>query len=155
MAEDTMNNGQPIADFDADFALAEYRELRSLVSNYGRAIADTERYAVAGAAAIATFAASELGDGLAEARTLIAAIPFTLLFLAALRCMTLYWVLKEALLHIRRLEQSLVANPAIGFQRQYRGRWNRINRPIEVIMVTFWVIAISAAAAFWIILFTR
>ncbi|MDU9004552.1 hypothetical protein [Sedimentitalea todarodis] len=151
---DTDKQSEGLPAFDADFALVEYSELRSLVTNYGRAIAETERYAVTGAAALAAFAASELGDGLADARQLIAAIPAILLVLAGLRCMTIYWVLKEALRHVRRLEENLVSHPKIGFQRQYRGRWNRINRPIELIMVAYWVIAIGAAVMFWFALAT-
>lgn len=135
--------------FDEQFALAEIGELRTMVRSYFDNIAATERFAVAGAAAVAAFSVSGATDGVDTARPLITGIPFVILALAGLRCLTIYWVLVVALDHVKRIEEAMLANPALGFQRQHAARPGRVNRSIEAVSTLFWVLGCGAAAAFW------
>lgn len=136
-------------EFDQKFALAEASEMRTLVLRYFDTITATERFAVAGAAAVAAFSVSALTPELESARSLISAMPFLILSLAGLRCLTIYWVLLAALRHIERIETAALVHPDLGFQRQYAARRNRINRAIEAVSAAYWVLACGAAAAFW------
>ncbi|MFK7945115.1 MAG: hypothetical protein AB8B85_19685, partial [Paracoccaceae bacterium] len=80
-------------DFDHEFALAEYHELGSAIRHYISLITSTERFAVAGAAAFASFSISGLAESVGKALIYLSAIPFVIVSLAGLRCLTLYFVI--------------------------------------------------------------
>ncbi len=134
---------------DREFALAESRELRAMIQKYVDVVTATERFALAGASAVAAFSVSDLTESLAEARIYVSFIPVVLLALAGLRCLTIYFVLQAMLAYLEELEQAYLSAPELGFQRRYgkRGQW--INRAIEGVSGGFWAIGVLAALLFW------
>ncbi|MEM9032619.1 MAG: hypothetical protein AAGB18_08230 [Pseudomonadota bacterium] len=134
---------------EEEFALAEYREVGEFVRQYVGMITSTERYAVAGAAAFASFSISGLTEGLSNAQIVLTAIPFVVLALAGLRCLTLYLVIRRAVAHLIEMEGVLLKNPALGFNR-IANRDNSVQRAIEVTSGGYWALACLAAIAFWL-----
>jgi flagellar biosynthesis protein FliQ len=135
--------------FDREFALAESRELRAAALKYVDVITATERLALAGAAAVAAFSVSDVTAALAEAQVYVSFIPALILSLAALRCLTLYWVLQAVLEYLEEMESACLSAPDLGFQRRYGRRGRRINRAIEAVSGAFWALAVAAALLFW------
>jgi hypothetical protein len=137
------------AEFDRAFALAEYGELRSGVRSLLDTITATERLAVLGAAGAAAFAVSGLTDELIEARPLVSAIPFVVVSLAGLRCLTLYLVLRATLRYIESVENAFLKDPALGFQRHFTPRGAPVMRAVELVSGGYWALAVVASTAFW------
>ncbi|MDW4497331.1 hypothetical protein R5H30_05005 [Sulfitobacter sp. D35] len=135
--------------FDRDFALAEYKELGETMRQYIGLITSTERLAVAGAAAFASFSVTGIVEGLEDARIFISAIPFVILALAGLRCLTLYLVIVSSLTHLTRLENEVLATEALGFNRN-ANRGGLLRRAIEATSGGYWLLACIAALAFWL-----
>ena len=136
-------------EFERDFALAEHRELGAAIRHYISIVTATERFAIAGAAAFASFSISGLTEGIEKAQIYISAIPFVIVSLAGLRCLTLYFVVYGSVKHLQKLELALLSTPGIGFNRQDRMR-NPLRRAIEVTSGAYWVLACLASAAFWL-----
>lgn len=137
--------------FDSDFALAEYREMRGAVQSLLEAITATERFAVGGAAGFAAFSVSNLTDEVVGGRVFISAIPFVIVSLAGLRCLTLYLVMQTALSYIETVERALLKTPALGFQRHFDPDGWRITRAVEFVSGGYWALAVVASVAFWIL----
>ncbi|XDA99179.1 hypothetical protein AB1M95_04520 [Sulfitobacter sp. LCG007] len=135
--------------FDRDFALAEYRELGQTMRQYIGEITSTERLAVAGAAAVASFSVSGISEGLERAQIFISAIPFIVLSLAGLRCLTLYLVIVSSLNHLTRLENEVLSNLALGFNRN-ANEGGILRRAIEATSGAYWLFACLSALAFWL-----
>jgi hypothetical protein len=140
-----------IAGFDSEFALVEYREMRAAVSTLVVQITQTERFAVLGAAGTAAFSVSGFGDELAGGRMFVSALPFVIVSLAGLRCLTLYLVLHRTLHFIEQVENALLQTPALGFQRHFGRDGERIQRYVEVISGGYWLLAVAASAIFWLL----
>lgn len=139
-------------ELDRDFALAECHELRAFVSKYVELVTTTERFALAGAAGFAAFSVSGATEEIVRARPLLSAIPFFVLSLAALRCLTFYLVIRSALLHIERIERAVLTDPVIGYQRNAAGGAGvPINRAIEAVSGGFWALAVAGSAVFWLL----
>lgn len=138
---------------DLEFALAECRDLRSLVVKYVEIITTTERFALAGAAAFAAFSVSGLTDDLMRARVYISLIPFLILSLAALRCLTFYLVIRAILVYIESVERTILTDPALGVQRNATPVGaSTLRRATESVSGGFWALAALAALLFWLIL---
>ncbi|MEX2518826.1 MAG: hypothetical protein WD969_05790 [Paracoccaceae bacterium] len=138
--------------FDNEFALAECRELRALVIKYVEIVTATERFALAGAAAVAAFSVSGLTPEIERARLFISAIPFLIVSLAGLRCLTFYFVISATLDHIERIEGAMLGEPALGLQRNAKARGGfAINRAIEAVSGGYWALAAIAALLFWLL----
>lgn len=142
---------EPLAtpEFERDFALAEYRELGSAIRHYVSVIAGTERFAIAGAAAFASFSISGLTEGIQQAQIYVSAIPFVIVSLAGLRCLTLYFVIFSSVNHLKKVEQALLSTPEIGFNRLDVQR-EPLRRAIEFTSGAYWVFACVASAGFWL-----
>ncbi|QIE57403.1 hypothetical protein G5B40_19305 [Pikeienuella piscinae] len=140
------------AEFDKQFALAECGELRALIIKYVEIVTATERFALAGAAALAAFSVSGITPEIERARIFISALPLLILSLAGLRCLTFYFVIKVALAHVERVERAMLTEPALGLQRNAKqtGPFT-INRAIEVVSGGFWSLGIVAALIFWLV----
>ena len=137
------------ATTDTTFALAEYEEIGEYIRQYVGMVTATERYAVAGAAAFASFSVSGLTEGLEQAKIVLSAIPLVVVALAGLRCLTLYLVIRSAVTHLIALENALLEDAALGFNR-IANRNNAIRRSIEVTSGGYWAFACLAALAFWL-----
>ena len=134
---------------DAQHALAEYQELGQYIRQYVEIITSTERFAVAGAAAVASFSVSGLTEQLDRAQMMLSAIPFVLLALAGLRCLTLYLVIRSAVTHLETLEATLFADPDLGFNRVSNVKGS-VRRSVELTSGAYWAFACAAALSFWL-----
>ncbi|MEM1072805.1 MAG: hypothetical protein AAF665_17520 [Pseudomonadota bacterium] len=137
-------------DFDKEFALAEYRELGSAIRHYISLITSTERFAIAGAAAFASFSISGLTESIIKAQIYVSAIPFVVVSLAGLRCLTLYLVIFASIKHLKTMEHALLHTEAIGFNRYDRERLV-LQKAIEGTSGAYWAFACIASAAFWLL----
>jgi hypothetical protein len=136
-------------EFERDFALAEYRELGSAIRHYVELVTATERFAIAGAAAFASFSISGLTEGIERAQIYVSAIPFVIVSLAGLRCLTLYLVIFDSVEHLKKVETALLSDTAIGFNR-FDDRRRPLRRAIEGTSGAYWLFACVASAAFWL-----
>lgn len=144
-----MSSALSSPEFERDFALNEYRELGSAIRHYVSLVTATERFAIAGAAAFASFSISGLTEGIDRAQIYVSAIPFVIVSLAGLRCLTLYFVIFSSVDHLKKVEQALLATPEIGFNRLDVQR-EPLRRAIEITSGAYWVFACLASAAFWL-----
>ena len=141
-----------MSDFDTEFALAEYRELRSAVATLVEIITQTERFAVLGAAGAAAFSVSGLGEGFAGSRMFVSALPFVIVSLAGLRCLTLYSVLRATVRYIERVENALLTSPVLGFQRHFGRDGAGIDWYVERVSGAYWALAVAASVVFWLLI---
>lgn len=144
MEEAELNN------FDHEFALAEYHELGSAIRHYISLNTSTERFAVAGAAAFASFSISGLTESIEKAQIYVSAIPFVIVSLAGLRCLTLYFVIFSSVEHLTKLEAALLQSKTVGFNRHDMER-SMLRRAIEGTSGAYWAFACAASAAFWLL----
>jgi hypothetical protein len=145
-----MSQQADLSEFDRDFALAEYRELGSAIRHYIGLVTSTERFAIAGAAAFASFSISGLTDSISDAQIYVSAIPFVIVSLAGLRCLTLYLVISSSVEHLKKVEAALLRNPAIGFNRYDQER-TVLKKAIEGTSGAYWAFACIASVAFWLL----
>lgn len=136
-------------EFERDFVLAEYRELGAAIRHYVSLVTATERFAIAGAAAFASFSISGLTEGIERAQVYISAIPFVIVSLAGLRCLTLYFVIFSSVNHLKQMEDALLETHEIGFNRLDIHRFF-LRRAIEGTSGAYWLFACAASAAFWL-----
>lgn len=135
---------------DSEFARDECRLLRGHVDRYVDHVTATERYALGGAAALAAFSVTGLPQ-VEGARALISALPAVILALAALRCLTFYLVIRATLAYVEDVENVLLSDPRLGYQRRFAPSGERINRGVEAVSGGFWALAVLAAAVFWLL----
>ncbi|MFK7879072.1 hypothetical protein [Roseobacter sp.] len=137
-------------EFERDFALAEYKEIGTTIRHYISLVTATERFAIAGAAAFASFSISGLTEGIERAQIYVSFIPFAIVSLAGLRCLTLYFVISSSVEHLKQVETELLESNALGFNR-LDGAHPLLRRAIELTSGAFWVFACSASIAFWLL----
>jgi hypothetical protein len=133
---------------DAEFALTEYRELRSTIRHLIDLITQTERFAVLGAAGAAAFSISGLADGFDESRIFISGLPFVVVSLGGLRCLTFYALLQATVRYIAGVEDALLKSPLLGFERHY-AEGNKVHWYLERISGGYWFLAVVASVVFW------
>jgi hypothetical protein len=140
-----------LAPVDKEFALAEYHELWTHAARLIDMITQTERFAVLGAAGAAAFSVSNLTDQFAASRAFVSALPFVVVSLAGLRCLTFYLVLRLILGYLRTLETALIEMPDLGFQRRRGDRRDHVNLFVEIVSGAYWVLAVGASLVFWVL----
>lgn len=138
------------AEFERDFALAEYKEVGTTIRHYISLVTATERFAIAGAAAFASFSISGLTEGIERAQIYVSFIPFVIVSLAGLRCLTLYFVISSSVEHLKQVETELLTTNALGFNR-LDGAHPFLRRAIELTSGAYWAFACGVSIAFWLL----
>jgi hypothetical protein len=139
-----------LAPVDKEFALAEYHELWTHVARLIDMITQTELRRV-GRRRRRGVLRFEPYRQFAASRAFVSALPFVVVSLAGLRCLTFYLVLRLILGFLRTLETALIEMPDLGFQRRRGDRRDHVNLFVEIVSGAYWVLAVGASLVFWVL----
>ena len=135
---------------DREMLLKEHERLMVQQNEYFQSIVTTERFALAGSAAVVAFLYTDLPTFAAGQARVLALLPGAIIVLAALRCLSIYMVMRASAMYLRLIEDTVFEDRKLGFHHAFFRDHPMPFRVIEVTTTGFWLLAIAAAALFWL-----
>lgn len=129
----------------------EYDRLAAEILEYYKTIVATERFAVLGAAALAAFLYTDLPKAVGAQAFILAWLPFLVLVLAGLRCLSLFIGMLSAGKYLGKIEGVFLDGmEEFGIQRHHTIKTSKTLKMFVVTTSAFWLVACGAALVFWL-----